>query len=253
MIKHALKLFGKLVICNIMNIIVIISFVAIFSIAFTHSVGQTVAVYDNDGNLQQDLTYTYYTDEEYYNQNKDNANTYYFESGSDEKAAELADEGYTTSASSIRSEPTTSASNWSYIIIALFTLFLTLSFCYAPLWDIGAKDSNAVHFGRKKEDRLYGLKVGLLARIPAVILYILALCLARGITPSLFGMICAENYGIIQLMTGNVTRLCDMSAITIIVCFILLLIVPIATGIGYYLGYKDISLGEKMIYKKEKK
>ena len=115
---------------------------------FTQEIGYE-AYGVKEGSTQNEFLYTYYT--------KD---------GEDTKKAEYEEQGYTVSTTQIRDNMSKAERNVFLVISLIGTLWLTGSFIYGVSWMFGNKDSNKVHFGRIKEDKLRGAKIGLIATIP---------------------------------------------------------------------------------------
>lgn len=130
------------------------------------------------------------------------------------------------------------------IIITILTGFFSVLFVYESCWNQGFKDRNYAHYGRMEEDKWRGLKAGMFAAIPHLIiaiLYFISKAASVGF---------AEINVLTRIWFSPWIALVDMWMVKI--PFILLaFILPIcaAAAIGYQLGYRDFSLMERLIYK----
>ena len=139
------------------------------------------------------------------------------------------------------------------IISELFLIILLLVMPYSILWSQGDKDCNSVHFGHMDEDKLRGLKVGAVAGIPSYIAYIILLLSKLGLfLPHYFTAYRFLNISylpLINLIIGSgVSATMDVSWINLFILFIILAIFPFVCHLSYVLGYKQISISEKIIY-----
>lgn len=148
-----------------------------------------------------------------------------------------------------------SGENANYIVYGLImqvmSLILLASFIYPFFWDKGYKDRNMVMTGNRTADPLKGFKTGLISIIPYV-LSVPVFALIKGFPVALFKMINAVYYAFFDFLTRGTDKFCDLACWKFIVIIIIFLILPVISGIGYYLGYKDFSIGEKLTYKKVK-
>lgn len=130
---------------------------------------------------------------------------------------------------------------------------------YTKMWDLGDKNANSANFGHVTGDPLRGLKLGLLAAIPSVISF-LAL-----IADKLFGFwggmatayrIChTALYPVIVWSMGSVVALttADVSWGGILCAGLPLLFMPAVATLAYFLGYRHISLREKIVFVNKEK
>jgi hypothetical protein len=153
----------------------------------------------------------------------------------------------------------TSSQELSANLICFAFTFVTLLFLnYNRIWTLGTNDNNKVKFGRAKEDKLKGLKIGLICSIPSFLLFVLAVLSRFGILPqALFSIYKLANFhlfGINNIIFGtDVTiALSQIPVWRFAVAFLPLLILPAICMVAYVLGYKDISLKDKLIYKDKK-
>lgn len=87
------------------------------------------------------------------------------------------------------------------VLSSILMLLLLAAFPYSIVWSKGDRDKNSVNFGHMQEDKLRGLKVGLMAAIPSAIGYIVLVLSKLGV--------CFSKY-IFLYRFANV-RLCRLS------------------------------------------
>lgn len=136
-------------------------------------------------------------------------------------------------------------------ILQVLTLMFLTGLVYPTLWDMGYKDRNMVLTGHAKEDILKGLKIGLVAVIPSV-LSIPLFALIKSFPAALYKLINSSYYYFFELLTRNTDKFCELAVWKFVVMAIVFLLVPAISFLGYYLGFKDISIAEKITYKKKK-
>ena len=235
---NAVKLFLRYLVVNVMCFFIAVSFFVLATAAFTKTVGYTVYG-TKEGTEETEMLYTHYDSD-----------------GDDLQAEKFEKDGYTLRKATIRSEMSASQKVLFYAIAQIFCMAILVVFAYPGLWDFGAKDSNAVKFGRKAEDKWKGVKIGLMAVIPSY-LVLIALCVMKGwgypgFPVALYEFSHSAFYGFLALLIGKAVTLADLAWWRLAVFFVFPLFVPVIAGIGYYLGYKDFSLREKLVYKKNK-
>ncbi len=237
-LKTGLKIYAKSVIVTIMSFFLVISISTIATAFFTENIG-----YKAYGSTSESSEYT-----ELY--------TYYFDDGDDTKKAEYEEQGYTLTLSNIRSELNKTGNMFYLIISQLICLVILITFIYNITWTLGIKDNNLVRIGHKAEDKLKGFKAGLISIIPYCIFMICLMILKNGavsnLPPAILKLITAPFYSFSELIIGSAATLKDLSVVRFVGLIILQLLIPVISGISYYLGYKDISLGERFVYKKKR-
>lgn len=229
--KKAAALYGKIIIVNIMCFFIIISFNVLITAAFTENIGYK-AYGTMEGSEQSEELYTYYYDE-----------------GEDTQRAKFEKEGYKISESKIRSEVSATGNTLNTVLIAVFCTAILMIVIYPQFWQLGTADSNLVHFKHKKEDKLKGLKAGLIATVPGTVL-LTVLLFIPGAGLALYKFLNSGVYAFIGLIVGKAATFGDLAVWQIILLFLLKGAVPLIAYVSYLLGYKNISLSEKFIYKK---
>ena len=61
----------------------------------------------------------------------------------------------------------------------------------------------------------------------------------------------AAFYSLTQVICGSAVHVSELSVIRLILLLLLPLIIPAVSCVSYILGYKNFSVGEKLIYKKK--
>ena len=138
------------------------------------------------------------------------------------------------------------------IISQIFMLVLLIAFPYTLLWGKGDRDKNTVNFGHMEEDKLRGLKVGLMAAIPSGVAYLILL-ICRLLHTGTVYFACYRFFNtpfmpIYNRLTQGVETIGDVSWAAMLVFFFFLAVVPLICHVSYMLGYTQISISEKLIY-----
>lgn len=139
------------------------------------------------------------------------------------------------------------------IVAQVLMLILLLALPYSKLWLQGDKDSNAVHFGHMTEDKLRGLKVGLMAAIPSFIVYFILFLSKLGLVfPKFIYTYRLLNLSFLPLVNRvigtNIAVTADISWLSMLALLLTVAAVPFICWLSYLLGYKHISVSEKLIY-----
>ena len=232
------KLFGKIVFANVLSIVTIVSISFLVNAIFTENIGY-YALGAKEGSEQSEVLYEHY-----------------YKDGEDTKLAEYEEQGYVVEQRGIRSQ-VDAKGNAAFIIIgALFTLTLAVTITYSYIWKEGNKDLNLIRFGRAELDKYKGAKIGFVAMIPYTLM-LLALAIGKASYASkipvvLFKFINASAYTVLEVICGKAATFGDLAVWRIVLLFALMLVVPIFMGVAYYIGYRDILITEKFIYKKQK-
>lgn len=206
---------------------------------FTEDIGYTALIY----NAENEELVTQYD--------------YYYDDGEDTKISQYETDEYIINKSTLKSTLSKGEDIAFYSVTQIICLIMLLMFIYPNLWDRGTRDNNLVSFGHAVEDKLKGLKVGLIASIPSALFFIFLLATKAGISAKLpvgvLRLMYSSTYSFNYLICGKAMTLGELSYGQLVGMAALLLIVPLAAYVSYMLGYKNISIGEKLVYKKNKK
>ena len=231
------KTFFKLVLVNILCAVIVLSISIITSNAFSEDIGYMVYGVAEGEEEPKHL----------YN--------YYFENGEDTQKAKFEAEGYTE----LSEHPITASTKTGDIIFlavsALFCFGTLAAILYPAVWKTGSKDRNLVHFGHISEDKFKGLKIGVIAVIPAFLLFAFFIATKGNIAANFpavwLKFLNANAYSLIDLLQNKVILLKDIPALNLVLMALTQITVPIICYLAYFLGYKEISLADKLIYKKK--
>ena len=236
LLKGGRKLFFKIVFVNILCFFLVISFNVITTAVFSEKIGYTAYGTTSDSN---ELTELY---------------THYYDDGEDTKKAAYEEAGYKVTTDTISTELSKSGKICFLVISQVFAAILTCGLIYPEVWHNATGDSNLVKFKHKKKDKLKGVKIGLIAVIPNYLFLIFLVIAKLGAFPSfpmaLYKLLNSSVYSVIDVILGGAASVSELAAWRLALLFIPPLLIPVLSGISYILGFKNISIGEKLIYKK---
>ena len=235
--KNGASLFLKTIVINIMCFFIVISFNVLATAAFTKNIGYTAY---GTSSTQSEQTELY---------------TYYYDDGDDTQKAEYEEEGYTVSTSPIRSEISSAGTAVFLTVSQIFCILILIAFIYPNIWHLGTNDSNLVRFKHKPEDKFKGVKIGAIAVIPSYLFLIFIVIAKFGAMPKfpmvLYKFLNASFYSLIDVVLSGTVTVGELSVWRLVILFIFPLTVPAVAGVAYLLGYKNFSIGEKLVYKKK--
>lgn len=234
LIKNSASLFGRTIIIDIMCFFLVISLSVLITAAFSENIGYK-AVGTSSENTEGTVLYEHY-----------------YKDGDDLKRAEYEENGYTITESKIRSEVSKTGNVFFRVLTGIFCTILLICFIYPKFWEMGTKDSNLVHFKHKKEDKLKGLKAGLIAIIPSLIVLIIFAFVLPNTQTALYKFLNCSVFAFAELIIGSSQTFKDINILQFLGLALLKALIPLTAYAAYLLGYKNISLGEKFIYKKTK-
>lgn len=146
--------------------------------------------------------------------------------------------------------------NFIALLLQGGTYFLLV---YAGLWSLGDKESNAVQFGHMQATATRGFQIGLLAAVPSILSFVVL------VADKLFSFWdkCAAAYRlchvalypvIVWSMGANAAvKTADLSWLQILCAGIPVLFLPLAAGLSYYLGFKQIVASDRLLFVNKKK
>lgn len=254
-IKMAGRVYLRTVLAGFLNVILYMSLAMLASGLGTKTIGERVFEKGSDGSVVMVTEYTYSETTTAAASETEAADaSSETESGGPtretEASAALPSNQYTET---IRSEMPGWLSAALDVVSQAMMLILLISMPYSVLWTQGDKDSNAIHFGRMKEDRLRGLRVGLMAAVPSAAAYLVLLADKAGVLPFSYfypyKILNVSFMPIILGMTGrSVSAAADVSWARVLLLSLTLVVVPAICAAAYLLGLKNISLMEKFLY-----
>lgn len=138
------------------------------------------------------------------------------------------------------------------ILSVVFLNFILVVFLYAKMWERGDKDNNIVSFGHMQYDRWRGLKIGAIAAIPGaffnLLLVVFKLADVFPFYITIYKIINIQNIHLINSMTNTALAYDEIPMSTVLILFSFVLLIPLLSAGVYWLGYKRISVGERVVY-----
>lgn len=281
MLKSAGKIFGKMIVAGVLGAFVYFSLTMIFTSLGTSVIGEEVyeQVTENGTTKWVCVETKYYSDTSTTATSDTTAttgttgstgtasstdatasteSTVSTDASSDASATDSTTVPTTTTTTApikrqaIYSEMSTGLTIVYNVVTTACMLLLLICMCYGDMWKQGDKDNNNVKLGRMAEDKWYGLKAGMLASIPAAFMFVLlVISKMGGLTDKFVVWYRVLNMPFIaplMWMTDEAVVTSAVPAWMLIPIFLLLLIVPAFCALGYFLGYKEYSLGEHFLY-----
>ena len=233
LLKTSVKVWLRLFFSSIMCFVVWISIDAMGLSFFGDVTGYEIYAYDENGENPQLVTSHTYAE------------------GEDRSAKiEIKDNGVLTYTRTM----TPNANAVIGILSSVFTLLIFGLFPYNILWNMGSHDDNYVQLGRMDKDIHFGLKVGTVASVPSAVLYLLLILGRFGVIPGVIlkwhRLLNTPFIPYIDAVEMGAKTAAELSVGSLLAVGVTLLFVPFICWLGYYLGYRQISIREKMIYKK---
>ena len=237
-IKIGIKIFGKIMLANILSIITVISLSFICSAMYTKNIGY-YAYGTSSTSSESEFLYEYY-----------------YEDGEDENLTKYEAEGYKINTVNIRSQLSKTGNAVFLVLCAFFCISLAAMFCYSYVWKEGNKDLNLVRFGHAVKQKYKGLLIGFIAMAPYFVLLLVLTVGKTSFSKSfpviLYQYINSAFFAPIDIVFGKSLTFGDVAWWQIILLLLIQLLIPLFTSIAYHLGYKDILVSDKFIYKKQK-
>lgn len=136
------------------------------------------------------------------------------------------------------------------VFLGIISMLIYIALVYSVAWQEGNKDPNRIKYGHMNKFMAKGLVAGLLASIPYAILTTAFVVSQAILKEKITGIVINTVYRIfnIQYIVFG-----DGFLKFPVVCFLLLLVLPAISTVGYIAGYHKIVLISKIIYKNQKK
>ena len=152
------------------------------------------------------------------------------------------------------------------ILSQTLMFFIAAIFVYDAAWSFGSARKNAVSFGRVKRDKIEGVRLGVCSSIVGIFAYVVLVLqkigLPFGFAFRLFAtvnstylplfnsvVITEREISGITAITGKMDM--DISVVGLFIMLIPILLKVIICFIGYEFGFRQISLKDKILYKRE--
>ncbi len=231
------KTFGKLVFVNFLCVFIVLSISVITSNVFKEDIGYMVYGVA-EGKEEPEFLYNHY-----------------FKDGEDTEKAKYEAEGYTEIDEHAITAANKTGDTVFLVITQLFCLSTLVVILYPAIWKAGTKDRNLVHFGHIAEDKLKGLKTGVVAVMPAFLLFAFFIATKGNISANFpavwIKFLNANAYCIINILQNGAIKLSEVSVLRLVAMALTQITVPFVCWGAYVLGYKEISLADKIMYKKK--
>lgn len=238
-LSKSLKVYGHLIVVAILCFFLVVSFNTLKVGLFTKDIGYDMYIRTAE-DAEPEFLYTYY-----------------YEDGDDLKLKEYEDKKDNLVKYSIRSDIEKAPNVALSVLSQIFCIVMLVSFVYSDLWKAGNKDFEAMRIHGKRGSKLKGFYIGLIASIPSFIFLTFALVTKNSIMASapiaLFTYSNSYAFEIIFAATNGAMHWAEVSLWQAVVYYAVLSITPIVCAVSYIIGFKDISLSERLIYKKNKK
>lgn len=242
--KSGAKLSGNIIVAAVLGFFLCISMNVIFTGIFTKDIGYNAYVFEADSDDHIAEYKYYYNDTD--GDGKDN--------GTDTKKSEYEEQGYTVTTYKIRSVLSGSGKATFLVLTQLINLMITVSFVGSYTYKRGFKDSNLVRIGNIRADIFKGFKIGLVANIPFFLIFALTVAAAIGLAPNFrtawYALLNSQYYSLILWISGKADVVSKLNAVQVVLLLLLQLVVPIISGTAYVMGFKEIKISDKLVYKK---
>ncbi len=222
----------KYILSVLMCFLITFSFVAIFIMTSAEVVGYHAAISDGDKAIEQ--------------------YTHYYSDGTDLKLADAEAKGYKVEKVELRGELEGTPFVLCHLISQTISLVLFVAMTAKSLNTQGRLDRNAVSCDRAEEDLLRGFKIGLFPACLSLVSWVFLLLNKFGVVGFGQNIYTLTNYhffGYQKLIFGDIAAQ-NMSVTTLFLALLPTVLTLAVCTVAYILGYKDISLYEKAVYKK---
>ena len=158
---------------------------------------------------------------------------------------------------SIMSDPPQAAMIALNVISQTIMFIILAVFIVSAMREKGQRDLTQVKYRGARQDKLCGLKIGVLTIIPAFVAYlVLIFSKLTGLMP---WYLFAYRYinicflPIINSVSATAALSSEISWVALLVILLLHLYIPLVCHVSYTMGYKQIFLADKLMYKKSPK
>ncbi len=181
---------------------------------------------------------------------------YYYSEGEDTKYAEYEKQGLELQKVETREALSGTPKKICDGVTQILGLVILAGFINGSLSKLGDADRNLVLTGNKAEDKLRGLKIGLIANAPIYLSYLIFLIAKTGVISgswyAVFRFLNFPQFMLINALYGQTTSTAaDISWQKVALGVLTFVVIPLLSYVCYTLGYKRIKISEKIIYKKK--
>ena len=129
---------------------------------------------------------------------------------------------------------------------------LLIVILFSTAWDIGSRDRNMIGIGQIKEDKWLGLKAGLLAATPDIVMSVCLVLTKAGVVnehfPVLFNLYNGSFLPFQQALISPTMTVAENPWIGYIIVALTAFVAPFCTAFGYRLGLMQIPLSDTLLY-----
>ncbi len=241
--KGGLKLSGSLIAAAMIGFFLYISIGVIFSAMFTKNIGYTAYVYTKEG-TDPIAQYEYlYTDND--GDGKDD--------GTDIQKIDYENQGYEVTTYKKVSQLEDVGKSAFLSVTQALCLIIIVFFSGGNVYRQGFKDANLVRTGHIKQDNLKGFKLGAVANIPFYAMFFIAVIFTT-VVPNFrvtwYAFLNGNFIPAVLWIAKDADVVSKINVLQFVLLFLLQLIVPIISGVAYILGFKEINITDKLVYKK---
>ena len=248
--KMALGVFLRTILSAVLCFFVYMSLSVLFNGFFTHDIGYQIYETTSDGSVALIEEHYYADDSSAPSSTPQAAGPGTPANPGQEEKTESTTEttlGPGQRKQTIRSTMPVGAEIALNVLSSIMMLLLLASFPYSIVWSKGDRDKNSVNFGHMQEDKLRGLKVGLMAAIPSAIGYIVLVLSKLGVCfPKYIFLYRFANVPFMPIINSMVSTEIQNTAQVpwpaILAMLMVVAFVPLVCHFAYFLGYKQISL-----------
>lgn len=237
-LKLGFSTLGKYIVCLIMCFLVTVSFIAVFSMLTLDMVGYDAAIFESEESEEPIEQYQHF-----------------YSDGEDLKKKEAEEKDYIVVTREFAGPFEGAAYIACHIIAQAISLVMFVMVMSSALNKKGRADRNAVSCGRDKEDILKGFKAGLVP-VGFSLLSWGCLVLAKldifkpGLQIYSFANYHFFGYQKLIFAQGNSVNPVEISYAALFLALLPAVITLAVCTTAYILGYKEINLYEKTVYKK---
>ena len=138
-------------------------------------------------------------------------------------------------------------------VTQVLCFILVVAFASNSVYKQGFKDANLVRTGHIKQDNLKGFKIGAIANIPYFVMFLFLIAFTLTV-PNFrvvwYAFLNGCFYPIILVIADQADVVSKLSILQLVLLFLLQIIVPVVSGVAYMLGFKEVNLTDKLLYKK---
>ncbi|MBE6729499.1 MAG: hypothetical protein E7568_04635 [Ruminococcaceae bacterium] len=146
--------------------------------------------------------------------------------------------------------------NIAIALAQFFSIVLITAVIYGSVWEMGNKDFSAVRLGKISSSKSKGVAIGAIAATPSIVIYLLlVLSWAKILNPhflNTFRLLNSHFHGYLTFIYSSAKIATDLTIAQILLCAVPAIYLVLVSAVAYLLGFKDIKLFEKAIYKKKK-